>query len=388
MAPCRTCLLSLFCFLNGASGLVNRSHTDNVIHLYTNGSAELNKAFEAVYNHFEKTFDFKLYAQSMDEFRENAKIYRTSDAYSSYTYYPDRPHCDKGVVNTASLRAAQSSGIAAFPGGPVKKLLGTDLSKSLTGMAEGAQGPAAGGLLQPTILAKQALQMGAGMVQAIVAAVVSIVPPLIPPPVWNNMPLVCAPMVTGHNCFGAVLYPITMADFLIADVTDRMLDGYIAGFPNTYASKVGQTSDKMYKSCFASYMSMMCSSIFPRCTIPQSRDEPVPIGGRVPMCFHLCVLPLVACPGFWMGDLIGSCSMVSVPPMCTQAFYWNMWKLPPQYVSFDHANPFPKNCPTAVSGMDAADDLELYDEVSEKSAPGSPILKEAAAVAALPPVRS
>ncbi len=29
----------------------------------------------------------------------------------------------------------------------------------------------------------------------------------------------------GHNCFGAVLYPITMADFTIADVTDAMLDG-------------------------------------------------------------------------------------------------------------------------------------------------------------------
>jgi hypothetical protein len=33
---------------------------------------------------------------------------------------------------------------------------------SLTSMAEGAQGPAAGGLLQPTVLAKQALQIGAG----------------------------------------------------------------------------------------------------------------------------------------------------------------------------------------------------------------------------------
>ena len=31
--------------------------------------------------------------------------------------------------------------------------------------------------------------------------------------------------VPGHNCFGAVLYPITMADFTIADVTDAMLDG-------------------------------------------------------------------------------------------------------------------------------------------------------------------
>ena len=64
-------------------------------------------------------------------------------------------------------------------------------------------------------------------------------------------------------------YPITLADFLIADVTDSMLDGYIGGFPNTYASKVGKvcsrcalicalrfwdalllyTSDAMYKGC-------------------------------------------------------------------------------------------------------------------------------------------
>jgi len=41
---------------------------------------------------------------------------------------------------------------------------------------------------------------------------------------------------------------ITMADFIIADVTDSMLDGIIAGFPNTYASKVGKTSDAMYKA--------------------------------------------------------------------------------------------------------------------------------------------
>ena len=68
---------------------------------------------------------------------------------------------------------------------------------------------------------------------------------------------------------GAVLYPITMADFTIADVTDGMMDGgcafsvslagcvrflsrvyisgYIAGFPNTYAEKVGKTSDASYK---------------------------------------------------------------------------------------------------------------------------------------------
>ena len=34
---------------------------------------------------------------------------------------------------------------------------------------------------------------------------------------------VCLPL--GHNCFGAILYPITMADFMVADMTDGMLDG-------------------------------------------------------------------------------------------------------------------------------------------------------------------
>lgn len=34
----------------------------------------------------------------------------------------------------------------------------------------------------------------------------------------------------GHVCFGAVLYPITMADFTIADVTDGMMDGEWVSF--------------------------------------------------------------------------------------------------------------------------------------------------------------
>ena len=42
-----------------------------------------------------------------------------------------------------------------------------------------------------------ALGMGMGMVQSIVSAVLDVVPPLIPPPAWNNMPLPCAPMITG-----------------------------------------------------------------------------------------------------------------------------------------------------------------------------------------------
>merc|ERR1719361_2157702 len=166
-----------------------------------------------------------------------------------------------------------------------------------------------------------------------------------------------------------------MADFTMADVTDSILDGYIAGFPNVYAKKVGKTDDEMYKACFSSYLSMLCSAIFPRCTTPQSRDEPIPVGGRVPVCLHLCIMPLVMCPGFWMGDLVGSCSLVSVPPLCTQAFYWNLWRLPPQYVDFDEANPFPNDCPQEAP-REAAVDVHLYDEPTLAV---SPILKAAAA---------
>ena len=54
----------------------------------------------------------------------------------------------------------------------------------------------------------------------------------------------------------SVRYPITMPDFLMADVTDAMLDGYISGFPNTYALKVG-------KACAASSIRFHDFLLFP-----------------------------------------------------------------------------------------------------------------------------
>lgn len=42
-----------------------------------------------------------------------------------------------------------------------------------------------------------------------------------------------------------------MSDFVIADVTDAMLDGVVAGFPQTYATKVGRTSTAMCSTCDA-----------------------------------------------------------------------------------------------------------------------------------------
>jgi hypothetical protein len=47
-------------------------------------------------------------------------------------------------------------------------------------------------------------------------------------------------MVTGHNCFGAVNYPITFADFLLADVTDSKMSALIENFPATFAAKVAR----------------------------------------------------------------------------------------------------------------------------------------------------
>merc|ERR1712098_282571 len=88
--------------------------------------------------------------------------------------------------------------------------------------------------------------------------------------------------------------------------------------------------------------------------------------------------PLVLCPGFWVGDVIGTCEFVSFPPLCTQTFFWKLWRLPPQYQLYDEANPFPQACPHEdMSGIDAADDPSLYDELGVESQ--SPILEEAEA---------
>ena len=378
---CARSLINVFVCMGLSSAVPSHWNSSHVATLYANGTEQLDDTFKVVYDHFANTFDSTLYDEFVALFGKGIDQYKESEAYTAYRYAPSAPHCDKGVV--AATPPVNVHGISAFPGGIVGRLFGFDFGKNLFDLSQKAEGPAAAGLITPMALATQALSTGMGLVQSTIASTLHVVPPLVPPPMWNNQPLTCAPMVSGHNCFGAVLYPITMADFIIADVTDAMLDGYIAGFPSTYAKKVGKTSDSMYQACFSSYMSMMCSSMFPRCTTPQSRDEPIPIGGRVPMCLHMCILPLVMCPGFWMEDLIGSCSMVSVPPMCTQASFANLWRLPPQYANYNEANPFPKDCPQTDMefGMDMEDDPNLYEEAVRTL---SPIEQEAALALNLP----
>ena len=351
--------------------------TTRVAVLFPNGTGEVDDAFRSVYSHFADSFDHEMYASKVADFEAGLLRYNQSSVATAFAHGSSVPHCDLGVVRHAPSAVR---GVAAFPGGAVGAVFGFDLGQKMFDLSSRVRGPASAGLVAPMALAAQSLGTGMGLVQSAVAALIHVVPPLVPPPAWNNQPLSCVPLAAGHNCFGSVTHPITMADFMMADVTDSMLDGYVAGFPGLYARKVGRTDDAMYKSCFSAYMGMMCSSVFPRCTTPQSRDELVPVGGSAPVCLHMCVLPLVMCPGLWVEDLLDGCSSVSVPPMCTQTAFVNMWRLPPQYVSYDEAHPFAAECPKSLAGSVGDDFLALYDvsavaaspiESAAKSLPGS-----------------
>jgi len=353
------------------------------------GKDKLDAAFDAVYSHFNQTFDHNQFKAAVATLNASAASWLGTDGkYVRHKVMPTSSHCDLRQPVFKGLQAGLEQ-VAPYPGGSTRSP--GDFSKQMADLAAAVTGPGSGSAILPTVLAQQALAQGLGMVQTIIATIVELVPPMIPPPVWINQPLPCLPMVTGHNCFGAVLHPITMSDFVVADITDAMLDGLISGFPNTYATKVGKTSDKAYKSCFGAFMSMHCSSLFPMCTSPFSNSAM-----RVPMCFHLCILPLVLCPGLWLDDVIGVCSMVSAPPMCSQAVYWNTARAPPQYTSYDQANPFAKDCPSTLNAgsLEAMrSDLSLYELEAEQP---SEIAKQAGAgkssassteIAALPDLR-
>ena len=218
-----------------------------VVSLYDNGTAQVDDAFHNAYNHFAKTFDYDMYDAMTKDFGKGAIAYKQTDAYTSYRH--SGPHCDKGSAANG-IQHANVHGVAAFPGGIVGRVFGFDFGKALYDLSQGADGPAAAGLVAPLALSSQALTTGMGLVQSALASALHVVPPFVPPPAWDNQPLTCAPMISGHNCFGAVLYPITMADFMVADVTDSMVDGYIASFPSMFARKVGKTDNAMHEASF------------------------------------------------------------------------------------------------------------------------------------------
>ena len=347
---------------------LNLQNKDLVLSLskdLTNASPEQEAAFQQVMEQLFKEFPADQYKEQVEQisFLASQPAFKAAAAAA--------PHCDFGE---ASATTAMVKGVTPFPGGVISRLFGFDLSKLVDKVAGSVTSPAGANAAFPSILATQALATGAGMIQSAMHVVLQVVPPMIPPPVWINQPLPCLPMVTGKNCFGSVLYPITAADFVTADITDAQLDGVIADFPRLYRSRVGQTSDAAYKTCYAAYMGMQCANIFPRCSTAMAREEPSPIG-RLPLCFTSCILSLVACPGLWVTDIMDECSFVSAPPMCSMAIYMNMATLPPQYQSYEASVGAPKECPVAPASMgfdNASSDFALYSLGDLKTVPTSP----------------
>merc|ERR1719453_1386099 len=108
-----------------------------------------------------------------------------------------------------------------------------------------------------------------------------------------------------------------------------------------------------------------------------------PTMGRTPMCFHMCISTLVFCPGFWIEDILGPCQMVAPPPTCSMAVWYNFWRLPPQYVSFEDSHPAPIECPKTDVTFSAESSYDLYDTEGEANQiASSPYLAAAGETAA------
>jgi hypothetical protein len=95
----------------------------------------------------------------------------------------------------------------------VRRTYGFDLAKLATDTLSRVNGPSSAQASASQIIGLSAMLMSKDLIQSAVSTVASLVPPTIPPPVsieFTNLscnlgqPLPCMPMVTGHNCFGAV----------------------------------------------------------------------------------------------------------------------------------------------------------------------------------------
>lgn len=302
------------------------------------GGDAVSKVFES----FAKSFPRNVYAEFTKRFESALEDYSKSFAATAYAS-KDQKRCDVVQLSNQSKASLSARHVAPFPGGPSVELLGMDLVGKTIKQLERANGPASAQVPSVALLTQNALKQVKGVIQTVVASTLTDVPPTIPPPAWNNQPFPCLPLATGHNCFGAVLYPITVGDFVLADMTDSALDGVVASFPSFYRRHVGSTDDATYQRCFKSYMSMQCANAFPVCTTVQARESEVPFLGRGPMCFLHCVETLVSCPGLWVEDLEDVCRHVSVPPVCSFASYRKDG--PPQLTSYDESQGLPLSCP-------------------------------------------
>lgn len=253
--------------------------------------------------------------------------------------------CKVAEIPADTMAATKTEEVTPFKGGASVGIKGMSLVSKVQAQLEKASGPAAAMVPGVAMLAKAALTQVKGVLQTVAAVVATDVPPKIPAPAWNNMPFPCMPMVTGHNCFGAVLYPITIGDFILADLSDAALTGVVASFPSYYRSHIGATDDGTYQRCYNAYMSMQCANSFPTCTTVQASQDEIPGLGRGPMCFLHCVATLIACPGMWVDDLEDICTHVSAPPVCSFAVYSKA--APAQLRSADEGRSSSLNCPSA-----------------------------------------
>lgn len=284
-------------------------------------------------------------------------------------------HCDEGVVekeyedtmkkknkrknkytyeNTnENINSLQNNSGVEYPGGPIRSTYGNNLSKWMKDSLEDIRTPDS--IKEPGLgnMLIQSLTMVKGFIQSVASSVVDIVPPLIPPPIWINRPLPCLPMITGKNCLGSILYPITAAEFITADITDSIMNGIISSFPSKYASKIGKTSETQYRICAMAYLGMYCASLFPICWLPIG----LKVAETMPICFPQCLATLIACPGFWIDDIEGPCNNTSVPPFCSFSIFVNQKLVPPQLTSYDNSHLYPSTCPSKDEDYDTPDDL-------------------------------
>ncbi|PFH38541.1 hipothetical protein [Besnoitia besnoiti] len=335
---------------------------DDLGRLATGGSPNELRLFKQLYDSALQIFDIHGYNWLMSKVMNEEQSMRFSQAMAKID--SSQPHCDKGENPHTGPVEHQ----AEFPGGPSRSAFGFDLTQWMTNLLGRANSDAGSRVPGINTMSVMSMTMLKGLIQSVAAVVVDVVPPLIPPPVWILRPLPCLPMLTGANCLGSVLYPITMAEFTTADVSDSVMNGVIGSFPSKYQSKIGKTSEAQYRICASAYLGMYCASIFPICWMPLGLSA----GMSMPVCFPQCLATLVACPGFWMQDIEGACSDVSVPPFCSFSVFINHRRIPPQYSTYEESHPYPEDCPKFDPLYDTPD--TLFDV--EKPLP-SPIIEEA-----------
>eukprot|EP00915_Cephaloidophora_sp_WS-2016_P006261 GHVH01008247.1.p1 GENE.GHVH01008247.1~~GHVH01008247.1.p1 ORF type:complete len:370 (+),score=35.54 GHVH01008247.1:48-1157(+) len=232
------------------------------------------------------------------------------------------PHCDKGG---GSDQADEDE--SQFPGGSYGRHWGFNMVQWLTDLlmkpinegGESREDEAMSG-----VMSKMALMQAVGLVEEVAGIIAEVVPPKIPPPPWLLRPLPCMPMVTGLNCLGSVLYPIPMPDFIMASVKDKSMIMALDSFPQKYYEKVGRTSNARYEACARAYLGLMCANTFHMCYLVPGQSAST----AFPPCLPQCILVLLACPGFWMEDIMPACGHISFPPFCSFSVF--VQSVPPQ----------------------------------------------------------